>query len=155
MPERAKKLFGVPHVNVQPLWSSCQLGKIKVLSDPHFKARGHASNSLKYYQWEVISQWARVSVFTSIVMPAVHYGLTPDGEINEKAGRTGSKTQAQDYLGVRNSLHQNISVGKYKIADKIGAYFVADISHIGDSLLVCSSPPVPYAHIVMTTTHKT
>ena len=43
-----------------------------------------------------------------------------------------------------------------KIADKVGAYLMADISHITGLVVAGVHPsPVPYAHIVTTTTHKT
>jgi glycine hydroxymethyltransferase len=43
-----------------------------------------------------------------------------------------------------------------EIADKAGAYLLADISHIAGLVVAGAHPsPVPYAHIVTTTTHKT
>jgi glycine hydroxymethyltransferase len=43
-----------------------------------------------------------------------------------------------------------------KIADEIGAYLMADISHLSGLVAAGVYPsPVPYAHIVTTTTHKT
>src|SRR3989344_2338421 len=42
-----------------------------------------------------------------------------------------------------------------QIADRVGAYLFADISHIAGLVATgVHSSPVPYAHIVMTTTHK-
>ncbi|MDP3733163.1 MAG: serine hydroxymethyltransferase, partial [Candidatus Daviesbacteria bacterium] len=43
-----------------------------------------------------------------------------------------------------------------EIADKVGAYLLADISHITGLIIAGVHPdPVPYVHIIMTTTHKT
>ena len=42
-----------------------------------------------------------------------------------------------------------------EIADEVGAYFLADISHIGGLVAAGVVPsPIGYAHVVMSTTHK-
>ena len=52
---------------------------------------------------------------------------------------------------------RNIDFAKFReIADKVGAYFMADIAHIAGLVATGEhQSPIPYAHIVTSTTHKT
>ncbi|CAN7976139.1 unnamed protein product, partial [Ixodes persulcatus] len=52
---------------------------------------------------------------------------------------------------------RNIDFAKFReIADKVGAYFMADIAHIAGLVATGEhQSPIPYAHIITSTTHKT
>lgn len=158
--DRAKKLFGVPHVNVQPLSGApANLAIIKALSDPtSLKLRGACIQLSQILSMGGhLSMGQSVSV-TNIVMPAVHYGLTPDGEINWKELEELALKHKPKIIWAGGTAYTRIFQWKKyaEIANKVGAYFVADISHIGGLVAGGAHPsPVPYAHIVMTTTHKT
>lgn len=152
--DRAKKLFGVPYVNVQPLSGApANLAIIKALRESDKDIQLSQILSMGGH----LSMGQEVSV-TRIVMPAVHYGLTPDGEINWKDLEELAIKHKPKIIWAGGTAYTHIfQWQKYaQIAEKIGAYFVADISHIGGLVAGGAHPtPVPYAHIVMTTTHKT
>lgn len=152
--ERAKKLFVVPHVNVQPLSGApANLAIIKALRSSIQDLQLSQVLSMGGH----LSMGQEVSV-TRIVMPAIHYGLTPDGEINWQELEELAIKHKPKIIWAGGTAYTHIfQWQKYaKIADKVGAYFVADISHIGGLVAGGAHPsPVPFAHIVMTTTHKT
>jgi len=151
--ERAQKLFGVPHVNVQPLSGApANLAIIKALwSDKNDVQLSQLLSSGGH-----LSMGQEVSV-TNMVMPAVFYTLDKSGEINweelfAKAREHKPRIIWSGGTGYTRIFHWE----KYRlIADEVGAYFVADISHIGGLVAGGAHPtPVPYADVVMTTTHK-
>lgn len=151
--ERAKKLFGVPHVNVQPYSGSpanleifgavCQVGDL-VLSQllshgGHLSMGQKASYTSKYYRAEF-------------------YHLTKDGEVDfEELEKLALKFKPKIIWSGGTAYTRIFNWKRYaEIADTVGAYFVADISHIAGLVIGGSHPsPVPYAHLIMTTTHKT
>ena len=152
--ERAKALFGAEHVNVQPYSGSpanlaiyfalLQAGDtIMGLSLPH---GGHLTHG-----WNV-------SITGSFWRP-VHYVVDRE-------------TQRIDYDAIRDLArkeHPKIIVTGAtayprqfdfkifgEIAKEVGAYLLADISHISGLIVAGAHPdPIPYADVVMTTTHKT
>lgn len=152
--ERAKKLFGVPHVNVQPLSGApANLAIIKALRE--------SENDIQLSQ--ILSMGGHLSMgqevsVTRNVMKAVHYGLTAEGEIDWQQLEKLALAHKPKIIWAGGTAYTHIfQWEKYaEIADKIGAYFVADVSHIGGLIAGGAHPsPVPFAHIVMTTTHKT
>jgi glycine hydroxymethyltransferase len=152
--DRAKKLFGVEHVNVQPYSGSpanleifgaiCEPGKDVVLSQllthgGHLSMGQEASFTSKYYK-------------------AVYYHLTNEGEVDWEELRKLAREYKPKIIWAGGTAYTKIfEWEKYaEIADEVGAFFVADISHIGGLVAGGAHPsPVPYAHVVMTTTHKT
>jgi glycine hydroxymethyltransferase len=152
--ERAKKLFAVPHVNVQPLSGAPANLAIQ-------KALKESNNDVQLSQ--LLSMGGHLSMgqsasITSEYMTAVHYGMTPDGEINwQELEELAVKNKPQIIWAGGTAYTRIFQWERYaKIADKVGAYFVADISHIGGLVAGGAHPsPVPFAHLVMTTTHKT
>ncbi|TSC87994.1 MAG: glycine hydroxymethyltransferase, partial [Microgenomates group bacterium Gr01-1014_16] len=152
--ERAKTLFDVPHVNVQPLSGSpANLAILKALkSNPKDIQLSQALEMGGH-----LSMGQTVSI-TSEYMNAIHNGLTPDGEINwEELENLAIKHHPRIIWSGGTGYTRIFQWAKYaEIADRVGAYFVADISHIGGLVAGGAHPsPVPFAHLVMTTTHKT
>ncbi|MBL7078499.1 serine hydroxymethyltransferase [Candidatus Shapirobacteria bacterium] len=151
--DRAKKLFGAPHANVQPLSGSpanlailaaiCKVGE-PILSQ-HLFMGGHLSMG---QQASVSSQYYR----------AHYYGLTKKGEIDWKQLEAQAKKIRPKIIFCGGTAFTKIfDFARFgRIADQAGAYFVADISHIG-GLVAGGAHPTPKneAHIMMTTTHKT
>lgn len=151
--ERAKKLFGVAHVNIQPhsgceanlaiLGALCRPGD-KILSQ-HLSMGGH------------LSMGQEVSVTSKYYKP-YYYGLTKDGDVNWQELESQAKKFRPKVIFCGGTAFTKIfNFAKFvKIADEIGAFFVADISHIGGLVAGGVHPsPKNYAHIIMTTTHKT
>lgn len=151
--ERAKKLFGVPFVNVQPYSGSpanleifgalCEPGDL-VLSQ-ELSSGGHLSMGQK-------------ASYTSKYYKAVYYHLTAAGEIDWTELADLARRYRPKIIWSGGTAYAKIfQWEKYaKIADEVGAFFVADISHIAGLVVGGVHPsPVPFADVVMTTTHKT
>jgi len=152
--DRAKKLFGVPHANVQPYSGSpanaavymsvCEPGDtIMGLALP---MGGHLTHG-----WKVN--------FSAKFFKSVQYGVDEKthllnyGEIEKLA-----KENKPKLIFVGATAYPRIFDWKKlgEIADSVGAYLAADIAHIAGLVAGGSHPsPVPYVHIVSTTTHKT
>lgn len=151
--ERAKKLFDVPHANVQPLSGApanlAVLGAVCQVGDPilsqHLYMGGHLS----------MGQEASV---TSKYYKAYYYGLTKDGDINWEELESQAKKYRPKIIFCGGTAFTKIfDFARYaEMADKIGAYFVADIAHIAGLVAGGVHPsPKNFAHIITTTTHKT
>lgn len=152
--ERAKKLFGVPHANVQPYSgspanSAVYFGLLNhgdtimglTLSSGGHLTHGHPKITLsgKYFN-------------------SVQYGLTADGLIDydSLAKKVLEVKPAMVVAGI-TAYSRFLDFERFaKIADSVGALLLADISHISGLVAAGVHPsPVDYAHIVTTTTHKT
>ncbi len=151
--ERAKALFGVPHANVQPYSGSpgnlaiyfalCRPGD--VIMGQALPAGGHLTHG-----WNVSITG---SYFTSVA-----YGVRPDGRIDldEIARLARERRPVLIWCGATAYVRELPFAEVAEIADEVGAYFAADIAHVS-GLVVAGAhrSPVPHAHVVMTTTHKT
>jgi glycine hydroxymethyltransferase len=152
--ERAKKLFGVVHANVQPYSGSpanqavyvavCEPGDtIMGMSLPH---GGHLTHG-----WKVN--------FSAKFFKSVQYGVSEKTQrVNyEELERLAQETKPKLIFCGATAYPRIFDWEKFaKIADAVGAYLVADIAHIAGLVAGGAHPsPVPYVHIVTTTTHKT
>lgn len=151
---RAKKLFKVPYVNVQALSGSVMnlavyfalleplKGKIMGLS---LAFGGHLTHGQP--------QSASGQFFKSIL-----YTLGKDGKIDFSEVEKQALKEKPDIIVCGFTAYSSIIDFKKfgEIAEKSGAYLLADISHIAGLVAAGVHPsPVEYAHIVTTTTHKT
>ncbi len=152
--ERAKKLFGVVHVNVQPHSGSPANAAVYVATCQP----GETIMGLALPMGGHLTHGTKVS-FGGKFFNSVQYGVD-------------EKTYLIDYDVLEKMVQENkpklIWVGATayprffdwarlgKIADSVGAYLSADIAHIAGLIVGGVHPsPVPYVHIVTTTTHKT
>jgi len=156
--ERAKKLFRVPFVNVQPYSGSpANLAVYLATCDPGDVVMGQALIAGGH-----LTHGHNVSA-TGIFYKTVQYGLKK---------QTKDFEDLFDYKEIRNLALKHkpklIWVGgtayplkfhyeKFaEIADEVGAYLASDIAHVAGLIVGGVHPsPVPYAHIVTTTSHKT
>ncbi len=152
--ERAKKLFGVPYVNVQPhsgspanlavYLATCTPGKDKIMG-LSLAFGGHLTHGQP--------QSATGQFFKS-----TQYELGRDGLLDFDAIEKLAKQERPKIIVCGFTAYPRIiDFAKFaKIADSVGAYLLADISHITGLIIAGVHPsPVPYADIIMTTTHKT
>lgn len=151
--DRAKQLFGVPHVNVQPYSGSpanfaVYLATIQpgdVSCGLYLLSGGHLTHGWKFNM-------------TSKVWQSVPYHVTADGQADlEELRKLAHEHKPKLIWCGGTALPRTVDFkGFAKIADEVGAFLVADISHISGLIVAGQHPsPVPYAHIVTTTTHKT
>jgi glycine hydroxymethyltransferase len=151
--ERAKKLFGVPHVNVQPYSGSPANTAVyfALLTPLKDKIMGLALSSGGH-----LTHGSPVS-FSGKYFKTVSFPVTKNGTLDYDAiEKLAVKEKPQIIVCGFTAYPQVIDFERFgKIADKVGAYLLADISHIAGLVVGGAHPsPVPHAHIVMTTTHK-
>lgn len=150
----AKKIFKVPHVNVQPYSGSPAnaavylalleplKGKIMGLglgAGGHLTHGSPVSISGKYYK-------------------TIPYYLGKNGWLDyDELERIAMREKPDIIVCGYTAFPRTIDFKRFgAIADKVGAYLFADISHITGLIIAGVHPsPVPYTHIIMTTTHKT
>lgn len=151
--DRAKKLFGVPHANVQPYSGSpANLAVYLATCKPGDTIMGHLLTAGGHltHGWKASA--------TSMFYNAVQYGVKPDGYLDLKEiARLAKKHKPKlIWVGATAYVREFPFKELAKIADSVGAYLAADIAHIAGLVVAgAHKSPVPYAHIVTTTTHKT
>lgn len=151
--DRAKKLFGVPHANVQPYSGSpanlavylatCQPGD--PIMGQNLPDGGHLTHGWK------------VSV-TGTYYRSVPYHVRSDGYIDfDEVWQLAREHRPHLIWCGATAYAREFPFEKFAaVADEIGAVFAADIAHIAGLVIAgVHKSPVPYAHIVTTTTHKT
>ncbi|MFA5136253.1 MAG: serine hydroxymethyltransferase [Patescibacteria group bacterium] len=157
--DRAKKLFNVPYVNVQPYSGSpANLAVYLAVCKPSEVVLGQALTAGGH-----LTHGHFVSA-TGIYYTAYQYGL--------KTNITGETTDLFDYEEIKAQVKKyrpklmwigatayplQINYKRFaEIADEFGVYLAADIAHIAGLIVGGVHPsPVPFVHIVTTTTHKT
>jgi len=152
--ERAKKLFGVEHANVQPhsgspanaavYMATCEPGD--TIMGMALPMGGHLTHGFKLS-------------FSGRFFKPVQYGLDETTQLLDYVALEKlAKEHKPKLLWVGGSAYPRIFDWKKlgEIADSVGAYLAADIAHIAGLVAGGAHPsPVPYVHIVTTTTHKT
>lgn len=152
--ERAKRLFGVPHVNVQPYSgspaNSAVLFALLTYKDTIMGMQLSAGGHLTHGQPNV--------TFSGKYFNSVQFGLDKNGIIDyDQVGRLAEKEKPKLMIVGTTAYPLALNWKKFgEIADSIGAWLVADIAHVA-GLVVAGAYPSPskYAHILTTTTHKT
>lgn len=152
--ERAKKLFGVPYVNVQALSGSpANLAVYVALLQPLKDKIMGLSLAFGGHLTHGQPQSATGKFFKS-----VQFELGKDGRLDFDAiEKLAQKEKPKIIVCGFTAYPRIIDFKKFaEIADKVGAYLLADVSHIAGLIVSGQHPsPVPYADIVTTTTHKT
>ena len=151
--DRAKKLFGVPYVNVQALSGSAANAAVYfALLEPGDKIMGMALAFGGH-----LTHGAPLT-FSSRFFTSVQYGLGSDGQLDfDEIEKLALKEKPKVIVCGFTAYPRVVDFAKFaKIAEKAGAYLMADISHIAGLVVGGAHPsPVDYVHIVTTTTHKT
>lgn len=151
--DRAKKLFGVNHANVQPYSGSPANQAIYfALVDPGDKVMG-----LHLYYGGHMTHGLKVN-FSGTIYDSVQYHTGKDGFLDYKEMADIAEREKPKLIFVGATAYPRIFDWKKlrQIADICGAWLIADISHIAGLVVAGAHPtPVGYADVVMTTTHKT
>ncbi len=152
--DRAKKLFGAEWANVQP-HSGAQANMAVMLA---CLKPGDTFMGLNLSHGGHLSHGSPVNS-SGILYKAVDYSVEEDtGVINyDKMEETALREKPKLIIAGASAYSRDWDYKRMRsIADKIGAILMADISHpaglIAKGLL---NNPVPYCHIITTTTHKT
>ena len=152
--ERAKRLFGADHANVQP-HSGSQANQAVYLA---FLKPGDTILSMSLAAGGHLSHGAPVSM-TGKWFNIVHYGVDPKTEtidLNE-VEKLALEHKPKLIIAGASAYPRFIDFqGFREIADKVGAIFMVDMAHIAGLVAAGVHPsPVPFADVVTTTTHKT
>jgi glycine hydroxymethyltransferase len=152
--DRAKELFGAEHVNVQPhsgtqanmavYFAACNPGDTVLALD--LACGGHLSHGLD-------------KNFSGMFYKIVSYGVSPKTERidYDEVADLARKHKPRVILAGASAYSRETDFKKFRaIADSVGAVLFVDMAHIAGLVAAGIHPsPVPHAHFVTTTTHKT
>ena len=152
--DRAKKLFGAEHANVQPhSGANANLAVFFALLNP-----GDTVLSMNLAHGGHLSHGSPVNI-SGKYFNIVPYGVGDDtGRIDyDKVREAALECKPKLILAGASAYSRTIDFAKFReIADEVGAYLMVDMAHIAGLVAAGVHPsPVPYADVVTTTTHKT
>jgi glycine hydroxymethyltransferase len=151
--DRAKKLFGVSHANVQAYSGSpANMAVYFALLDP-----GDTVMGLALYFGGHMTHGLKVN-FSGTLYRSVQYQTGPDGYLDYDAMQQMAEKEKPKLLIVGATAYPRIFDWQRlrEIADSVGAFLLADISHIAGLVVGGVHPsPAGIADVIMTTTHKT
>ncbi len=152
--QRAKKLFGAEHVNVQPLSGSPANAAVYFA----FLKPGEKVMGLRLDHGGHLSHGHTVN-FSGMLYHFVQYEVNPEtGRIDmQKVKKIALKEKPKMIVAGFSAYSREIEWEKFKqIADEIGAFTFADIAHTAGLIAAKKMKnPVPLFDVVTTTTHKT
>lgn len=152
--ERAKQLFDCEFVNVQPHSGAQANGAVMLaLLQPgdtvlgmSLDAGGHLTHGARP---ALSGKWFN----------AVQYGVSrEDSRIDyDEIEKLAVECQPKMIIAGGSAIPRQIDFARFReIADKVGAYLFVDMAHIAGLVATGAHPsPLPHAHVVTTTTHKT
>ena len=152
--ERAKKLFGAEHANVQPhCGASANLAVFFALLNP-----GDTVMGLNLAHGGHLSHGSPVNI-SGKYFNVVPYSVADDTEMLDYAEirRIALECKPKLIVAGASAYSRTIDFAEIrKIADEVCAYYMVDMAHIAGLVAAGLHPsPVPYADVVTTTTHKT
>ncbi len=152
--ERVAQLFGVPYVNVQPYSGSPANSAIYfALMQP-----GETLMGLKLAMGGHLTHGHPDVTFSGKFFTSVQYGLDANARIDfEEMRKLAQKHKPKVIVAGTTAYPFVLDFAKFReIADEVGAWLVADISHITGLVVAGEHPsPVPHVDVIMSTTHKT
>lgn len=152
--ERAKKLFGADCANVQPhSGSQANTAVYLALLKP-----GDTIMGMDLSHGGHLTHGSRASI-SGKYFNACFYGVDKESETidYEAVLQRAEECKPKIIIAGASAYPRFIDFKKMReIADEVGAYLMVDMAHIAGLVAAGEHPsPVPYAHIVTTTTHKT
>jgi glycine hydroxymethyltransferase len=152
--DRARELFGADHVNVQPhSGTQANMAVYFALVKPgdtvlamDLACGGHLSHGLPQN-------------FSGMLYRMVSYGVNPKTERvdYDEIAALAREHKPKMILAGASAYPRAIDFKRFReIADSVGAYLFVDMAHIAGLVAAgLHASPVPHAHVVTTTTHKT
>jgi len=152
--ERAKKIFGAEHVNVQPhSGSTANMAVYFSVLKP-----GDTILGMSLPHGGHLTHGASVS-FSGMLYKSFSYGVEKASELidYDEIERLAVEHKPKMLVAGYSAYSRILDFDRFrKIADKVGAYLMVDIAHIAGLVAAGEHPnPAPYADFVTTTTHKT
>ncbi|MEO6444556.1 MAG: serine hydroxymethyltransferase [Gemmatimonadaceae bacterium] len=151
--DRAKKLFGAEHANVQP-HSGASANSAVCLA---FLKPGDTLLGQDLSQGGHLTHGSPVN-FSGLLYRAVHYGVTDSGYIDYDMMRDVARRERPKLIIAGASAYPRVIdfAAFAEVAREVGAIFMVDMAHIAGLVATGHHPsPVPHADVSTTTTHKT
>ena len=152
--DRAKELFGADHANVQPhSGSSANMAVYFAVLKP-----GDTILGMDLSHGGHLTHGAPVN-FSGKLYNIASYGVDRESETidYDEVARVARETRPALIIAGASAYPRVLDFPRFRaIADEVGALFVVDMAHIAGLVATGEHPsPVPHAHFVTTTTHKT
>src|SRR6202047_3705325 len=152
--DRAKKLFGAEHANVQPhAGSQANMEAFAAVLQP-----GDTILGLNLAHGGHLTHGHHLN-FSGKTYRIVPYGVTKESETidYDDLEKLAEKERPKLIIGGGSAYPRIIDFARMRqIADKVGALYLVDMAHFAGLVAGGAHPsPVPHAHIVTSTTHKT
>ncbi len=151
--ERCKEIFGCTYANVQPhSGSQANMAVELALCKP-----GDTILGMSLAHGGHLSHGSPVN-FSGIAYHIVSYGVGEDGYIDyDEVERLAMAHKPRLIIAGASAYPRTIDFKRFReIADRCGAFLMADIAHIAGLVAAGLHPsPIPYAHVTTSTTHKT
>ena len=151
--ERAKQLFGATYANVQP-HSGSQANQAVYLA---LLQPGDTILGMSLAHGGHLTHGAKVNV-SGKLFNAVQYGVNDDGLLDyDEIERLAVEHTPKMIVAGFSAYSQVMDWARFRaIADKVGAYLFVDMAHVAGLVAAGVYPnPLPHAHVVTSTTHKT
>ena len=152
--DRIGQLFDVAHVNVQPYSGSpANLAIYFALMEP-----GETIMGLKLAHGGHLTHGHPKVTFSGKYYNTIQYSLNENARIDFDEVRALAHEHKPKVIVAGNTAYPfELDFKQFReIADEVGAWLVADISHVTGLIIGGEHPsPVPYADVIMSTTHKT
>jgi glycine hydroxymethyltransferase len=152
--DRAKQLFGADHANVQPhSGSQANAAAYMAIIQP-----GDTILGLDLAHGGHLTHGHKLN-FSGKLYRVASYGVRKDTEVidYDELEQIAEREKPKMIIGGGSAYPRTFDFPRMRqIADKVGAYLVVDMAHFAGLVAAGVHPsPVPHAHIVTTTTHKT
>jgi len=152
--DRANELFGSDYANVQPhSGSQANSAVFQALVNP-----GDTVLGMSLAHGGHLTHGSHVS-FSGKIYNAVQYGINEaTGELDyEEVEKLAREHKPKMIIAGFSAYSGIVDWARFrKIADEVGAYLFVDMAHVAGLVAAGEYPnPVPFAHVVTTTTHKT
>jgi glycine hydroxymethyltransferase len=152
--DRVKQLFGADYANVQPhSGSQANAAAYMALLEP-----GDTLLGMNLEHGGHLTHGARVN-FSGRIFNAVQYGIDEETALidYDQVQRLADEHRPKMLIGGFSAYSRRIDWARMReIADSVGAWFLVDMAHVAGLVAVGVYPsPLPHAHVVTSTTHKT
>ncbi len=151
--ERLKQLFGATYANVQP-HSGSQANQAVYLA---LLQPGDTILGMSLAHGGHLTHGVRVNI-SGKLFNAVQYGVDENGLIDyDEVQRLATEHRPKMLVGGFSAYSQVVDWARMRqIADSVGALFFVDMAHVAGLIAAGVYPsPLPHAHVVTSTTHKT
>ena len=151
--ERLKQLYGADYANVQPhSGSQANQAVYFALLQP-----GDTILGMSLAHGGHLTHGAKPNI-SGKLLNAVQYGVDENGLIDyDEVERLADEHQPKMIVAGFSAYSQVMDWARFRaIADKVGAYMFVDMAHVAGLIAAGVYPsPLPHAHVVTSTTHKT